>query len=106
MVQNVSGTTKDIGGTHFLHIAMFDVEEILNPQTSFDIMGYLLGVKMHLLKVVNSRKGAEVEGFVQRTACTAEMRITIFNVTHKLLHHTAFYRFLHSFSFSVMTNYT
>ena len=38
MVQNVSGTTKDIGGTHFLHIAMFDVEEILNPQTSFDII--------------------------------------------------------------------
>ena len=90
MVQNVSGTTKDIGGTHFVHIAMFDVEEILNPQTSFDIMGYVLGVKMHLLKAINSRKGVEVEGFVQRTACTAEMRIIIFHVTHKLLHHIGF----------------
>ena len=55
----------------FLHIAMFDEGEILNLQTSFDVMGYPTGVILHLVRLANRRKKCRLVQF------TVQLNVTI-----------------------------
>ena len=53
---NLYVVTKENGDTHFCALRCLARGEFLKSLAFVDVMGYLIGMKMHLMKLANSSK--------------------------------------------------